>query len=147
MNRTTPLTSGMDALTGIKNRGKVSARKEQAESPALNGVRGRKGRPASKERNVRRESNARPDPTDRNIPIVPNILPVRNMPLRNDLPVRKLTGITVSVVFHKSLYVRHPGESRGPEPKTLLDSGFRRNDGKPNVKKCWLHHTNRILFS
>jgi hypothetical protein len=45
------------------------------------------------------------------------------------------------VVRHKSLYIRHTGKSRCPGLKTLLDSGFRRNDGPPNVKKRWKHYT------
>ena len=47
-----------------------------------------------------------------------------------------------SVVSHKSLYLRHPGESRGPGSKTgfkkpfdTLDTGVRRYDGIVIVKK------------
>lgn len=40
-----------------------------------------------------------------------------------------------SVVSHKSLYFRHPGESRGPD----LDSRFRGNDGKCKEALDTLH--------
>jgi len=52
------------------------------------------------------------------------------------------------VVSHKSDYIRHPGESRGPGTRTeflnpfhTLDTGLRRYDGFSNIKKGWTHYT------